>query len=207
MSAQSEEQSLTKIRRHDRAVTDDAWIVDLLQRAAMGTLATVDDEQPFLNTNLFVYDPSVHCIYLHTARSGRTRDNVDASAKVCFSVSTMGRLLPAEIALKFSVEYASVVVFGRAEFVEDEAAATAALQLLLDKYFPHLQAGTHYRPIVPAEIALTTVYRIVIEQWSGKQKQVAANFPGAFHYGDPAIYGDLLADWPPHGNDTSESGS
>ena len=173
---------INQVRRADRAVTDDAWIVDLLQRAPIGALATVSDGQPFINSNLFVYDAGAHVIYMHTARIGRTQGNVEAYERVCFSVSEMGRLLPADEALEFSVEYAGVVVFGRAAIIEGDD-AEHGLQLLLDKYFPHLQPGRDYRPIVPEELKRTSVYRIEIDSWSGKQKEVG-EFPGAFLYGE-----------------------
>lgn len=174
-------------RRRDRAVTDEAWIEALLARAPVGTLATVDESgQPFLNTNLFVYDPGRHVIYLHTARAGRTRANVGANERVCFAVSELGRLLPAATALEFSVEYAGVVVFGRGAVVIDEAEATTGLQLLLDKYAPHLRPGRDYRPIQPEELARTAVYRITIEAWSGKRKAVPDDFPGAYRYEERA---------------------
>ncbi len=173
---------INQVRRADRAVNDDAWIVEMLKRAAIGTLATVSDGQPFVNSNLFVYDADAHVIYMHTARIGRTQANVEAGEKICFSVSEMGRLLPADEALEFSVEYAGVVVFGRAR-IADPADAEHGLQLLLDKYFPHLQSGRDYRPIMPEELKRTSVYRIEIDSWSGKKKEVG-EFPGAFLYGE-----------------------
>ncbi len=175
----------TQVRRKDRVVTDDAWIRDLLRQAPTGTLATACDGQPFVNMNLFVYAEDEHAIYLHTARNGRTRANVEAGERVCFAVSTMGRLLPAPTALEFSVEYAGVVVFGRGEVVADPDAARRALQRLLDKYFAHLRPGQDYWPITDEELAVTTVYRIRIDSWSGKQKVAPADFPGAFRYGEP----------------------
>lgn len=175
--------SLTQVRRSDRAMDDDAWIADFLHRAAAGVLATANDGQPFINSNLFVYDPAAHAIYLHTARTGRTPLNVAANNRVCFHVFEMGRLLPADVALDFSVEYGGVTVFGRGELILDPAEARAALQLLLDKYFPHLHPNEDYRAITEEELARTTVYRLCIEQWSGKRKAVAEDFPGAFWYG------------------------
>jgi nitroimidazol reductase NimA-like FMN-containing flavoprotein (pyridoxamine 5'-phosphate oxidase superfamily) len=172
------------VRRRDRAVEDDAWIRAFLHRAPLGFLATVgDDGQPFLNSNLFVYDEPGNVIFMHTARLSRTRQNVQGDERVCFSATEMGRLLPAATALDFSVEYASVVVFGRGSLVLDEAQAIPALQRLLDKYAPHLEAGRDYRPPVSEEVRRTTVYRIDIDEWSGKRKSVAADFPGAFVYG------------------------
>jgi nitroimidazol reductase NimA-like FMN-containing flavoprotein (pyridoxamine 5'-phosphate oxidase superfamily) len=133
--------------------------------------------------NIFVYDESANALYIHTARAGRTRSNVELEERVCFSVSEMGRLLPAPTALHFSVEYAGVVVFGRAKIIEDDAEAAQALQQLLDKYAPHLRPGRDYRAIQPEELAVTSVYRIDIDEWSGKQKVAPADHPGAFLYG------------------------
>lgn len=192
-------QPINTVRRSDRAVEDEAWIAAFLQRAPVGVLATVSDDQPFINSNLFVYDEMSSAIYIHTARKGRTRDNVEAGsagsvtdrpeqtepAKVCFHVFEMGRLLPADEALEFSVEYGGVTVFGRASVVSDREEAREWLQRLLDKYAPHLRPGEHYRPIMDEELVRTTVMRIDIDSWSGKRKQVADDFPGAFWYGEP----------------------
>jgi nitroimidazol reductase NimA-like FMN-containing flavoprotein (pyridoxamine 5'-phosphate oxidase superfamily) len=178
-------QPASAVRRSDRAVDDDAWMKAFLHRAAVGTLATAHDGQPFINSNLFVYDEARHCIYMHTAHLGRTRANIEANPQVCFSIMTMGRLLPAPEALEFSVEYSGVVVFGAAVIVEDEAEAIDGLQQLLDKYAPHLKAGTDYRPPVAEELKRTAVYRINIQEWSGKKKVVDDDFPGAFWYQEP----------------------
>jgi nitroimidazol reductase NimA-like FMN-containing flavoprotein (pyridoxamine 5'-phosphate oxidase superfamily) len=171
-----------QVTRKDRAVDDDEWLRALLRRAPLGTLATVHDGQLFLNSNLFVYDEAAHAIYLHTARVSRTRANVQLDERVCFTATELGRLLPASAALEFSVEYASVVAFGRCAIVVEPEEARLWLQLLLDKYAPHLRPGVDYRPPVAEEIRRTTVYWMQIERWSGKRKHVAADFPGAFWY-------------------------
>jgi nitroimidazol reductase NimA-like FMN-containing flavoprotein (pyridoxamine 5'-phosphate oxidase superfamily) len=190
MSIDYAHRPLTAVRRNDREVTDENWIRALLHRAPVGYLATVHGDQPFINSNLFVYDEAAHIIYIHTARKGRTQANISgngdgpeaAQSKVCFTVTEMGRLLPADVALEFSVEYKSVVVFGRGQVIYDSAEAAAALQKLLDKYAPHLQPGQDYRPVVEEELKRTAVFRIAVEDWSGKKKEVAADFPGAYYY-------------------------
>ena len=170
-------------RRRDRQVEDEDWIKDFLRRAPTGVLATVYEGQPFTHTNLFVYDEATNALYLHTNKEGRTRLNVEAGGRACYTVSEMGRLLPASEALEFSVEYASVVVFGQMRVLDDPAEAERGLQMLLDKYFPHLRPGEHYRPIQPEELKRTAVFRLDIESWSGKQKKVGEH-PGAFRYGE-----------------------
>lgn len=173
-----------EVRRKDRAISDDIWIKEFLYNSHTGTLATIFNAQPFINANIFVYDESRHVIYMHTAQVGRTRANVELNNRVCFNVSEMGRLLPANVALEFSVEFSGVTVFGSVHIIDDENEAKYALQLLLDKYFPHLKAGEQYRPTTAEELKRTSVYRIDIEQWSGKRKVVAEDFPGAFRFGE-----------------------
>ena len=116
------QQPFNEIRRRDRA-RDEAWIRAFLHRAPFGSLATVRDGQPFIVTRNFAYDEAVHAIYLHGAVEGRTYENAQADGRVCFSVSEMGRLLPAKRAMNFGVEYAGVVVFGHATIVTDTAEA------------------------------------------------------------------------------------
>jgi len=165
-------------------------VAAFLKRAAYGFLATVGKGgQPFLNSNLFVFDDTGggRRVYLHTHRTGRTRDNLEGDEKVAFSAVAMGRLLPAPEALEFSVEYAGVVAFGRGRVVEDRQEARAALQMLLDKYAPHLRPGVDYRATTNDELRRTAVYRIDIETWSGKQKEVSEDFPGAFSLEVPPV--------------------
>jgi len=179
-------QPLNKIRRSDRA-KDEAWIREFLQHGEVGTMATANGDQPFLVTRNYAYDEAQHAIYMHGAKKGRTFDNVQANNKVCFSVSEIGRLLPADEALEFGTEYAGVVIFGKIIVVAGEAEATHGLRLLMDKYFPHLEYGVDYKPIIPAALKVTAVFRIDIESWSGKEKKAAQDFPGAFYYRAYAI--------------------
>ena len=171
-----------EVRRRDRAVTDEGWIKAFLHSGAWAALATVAEGQPFIHTNVYVYDQGSDAIYLHTAREGRTRSNLERDGRVCFSVAEMGRLLPDKIAYEFSVEYAGVTVFGRGSVVDDDEEKRRALQLLLDKYAPHLKPERDYRPPNQQELDRTSVFRIDIESWSGKKNEAAADFPGACWY-------------------------
>ena len=181
MSGNDMDRPFNEIRRRDRA-QDDAWIRAFLRSGAWGALATVSEGQPFINTNLYFYDESAHAIYLHGARVGRTHSNVEGGGPVCFNVSEMGRVLPNEIALEFSLEYAGVTVFGQAVVVDDDAEKARALQLLLDKYAPHLEPDRDYRPANQEELDRTAVFRIDIDSWSGKANAKADDFSGAFWY-------------------------
>lgn len=176
-----------QLRRRDRGQSE-AWIRSFLKQAPFGVLGTAgEDGQPFLNSNLFVFDEERHCLYLHTHRTGRTRSNVENREKVAFTVAAMGRMLPANKAIEFGVEYAGVVVFGTAHVVDDAEEAGHGLRGLLEKYAPHLEYGTDYRGVTAEELARTTVYRVDIEAWSGKQLEASTDFPGAYEMPAPHV--------------------
>ena len=175
-----------RMRRADRRVDDDEWIRRFLERCPVGSLATVHDGQPYINTNIFAYDRSREFIYVHTARVGRTRWNLERDARVCFSVGELGRILPADTAMEFSLEYAGVTVFGVGRVLEEPGEKRRGLELLMNKYAPHLRLGEDYRAITDGEMSRTSVFGIEIEEWTGKRKVVEPDFPGAFDYWEQA---------------------
>jgi len=170
--------------RKDRA-KDDAWIKAYLKRVPFGMLATEYEGQPFIKPTSFVYDEAEHTIYIHGALVGRMRTNLEVNPRISFCIAEMGRLLPGDTAMEVGVEYASVVVFGKVEILTEADQTRHGLQLLLDRFFPHLKPGIDYREILPQELDITSVYRIKIDSWSGKEEHARQDFPGAFSYQAP----------------------
>jgi len=173
---------INKARRQDRE-TDEFAVKDFLKTAPYCSIANIHNGQPFIHTNTFYFDEQENAIYFHTAAEGRFRFNVENNNKACLSISTMGRLLPAKEAMEFSVEYEGALVFGTVEIIKDNLIRKRVLQQLLDKYFPHLKADVDYTSTTDKELKLTAVYQLNIEQMSGKKKQEANDFEGAFYYG------------------------
>ncbi len=110
-------------------MTEEVWIKKTLTKAPFAAIALARAEQPYINANLFIYKEAEHCIYFHTTTTGNgfTREIISQNPLVCFSVFEMGRLLPGKQAVDFSSEYSSVVVFGKAEIVQDMAVASKIL--------------------------------------------------------------------------------
>ena len=171
---------IVNLRRQDRAVVDETWIEQMLETAPYATMGMNGDICPHLNMNVFYYDRSERAIYFHTSREGATRMRVGQGTNVTFTVSSMGRLLPAKTATQMSVEYRSVMVHGEISVVEDTDLAMAKMSRFVGKYFPHLKAGSDYELISLEELSNITVYRIAIVAWIGKRKKERDDFPGAF---------------------------
>ena len=187
MTERTPENRSDDVRLAGRAVSDDEWIAEFLTEEPMCVVGLVDDGEPYLVNQLFVYDKSEDAIFLHGAATGRTRTIVERGdrAPVCLTASRMGRLLPAEMPVDFDVEYESVVVYGHIRVVEKVERKHRALELIMDTFAPDLTAGEDYEPIADESIDRTSVYQIDIEGWSGKRNDKSADFPGAYEYDAP----------------------
>ena len=150
-------------------MSDPEGLKQLLARGGFGVLSTVHQDQPFATPVNYLYVEADHALYFHGARVGRTRANLALNPRVCFNVSEMGDLFPGERISDFGVEYQSVTVFGTAEPLEDEEKIMSVLLGLMQKYFPEHIPGEDYPFPEPDELKRTAVYRISIEEWSGKQ--------------------------------------
>ena len=159
----------TAFQRRPHLTRDEEWIRAFLTQAQIGHIATSAEGQPFIHPTIFWFDEANHRIIFHSNVAGRIRSNVEASPKVCLEASELGKFLPSNVALEFSLQYRSVMVFGTAHLLTDPAEARAALYGLIGKYFPNMTAGREYRKITDKELRATSVYAMEIEAWSGKE--------------------------------------
>ena len=164
-----ENQSPTAFQRLPEYTRDDYWIRTYLREAKVGHFATAWDEQPFITPSTFWFDEENQRIIFHSNIAGRVCANLERNPKVCLEASELGRLLPSNVALEFSLQYRSVMVFGTARILKDPDEQRAALYGLIKKYFPDMEAGKEYREITDKELHATSVYAIEIESWSGKE--------------------------------------
>lgn len=159
----------TAHQRRPHLTKDEAWIKAFLHEAQIGHIATSSEEQPFINPTTFWFDEKNHQIIFHSNIAGRVRSNIEANPKVCMEASDLGKMLPSNVALEFSLQYRSVLVYGTARIIEDQNEAKSLLYNLIRKYFPNMQAGVEYREITEKEFRSTSIYAIQIESWSGKE--------------------------------------
>ena len=174
-------------QRRREYVLDDAATRDLIQRAPIGRVATLWDDQPFINPTTFWYDAEHHSIMFHSNLVGRVRANAEHQPRVCFEASLFGKYLPSNVALEFSVQYESVIAFGNVCVLDDPEEKRRALYGLIGKYFAAMAPGREFRPITDRELKRTSVYAIQIESWSGKRNW--------------AERADQSDEWPPLGEE------
>lgn len=135
--------------------------VAILERMTNGTLALHgDDGYPYAVPVSYVYADGK--IYFHSAMQGHKVDAILRNDKVSFCVVEQDEVKPAE----FTTYFRSVIVFGKARILTEEAEKLAAMSLLADKYSPG-------EPGKDAEIAKgfnhLLMIEITVEQMTGKE--------------------------------------
>lgn len=109
----------------------------VLERGTSGVLAVLGDEgYPYAVPLSYVYCDGK--IYFHCAKSGHKLDAIARESKVSFCVVDQDRVVPE----KYTTYFRSVIVFGRARVLEDEAEKRRAIGLLAEKYSPEQGADS-----------------------------------------------------------------
>src|SRR5258706_8765250 len=164
-----EDQSPITFQRRPHLTRDDDWIRAFLREAKVGHIASSWEEQPFINPTTFWLDEENDQIVFHSNVAGRVRSNIENNSKVCLETSELGKLLPSNAALEFSLQFRSVAVFGTAHLVTDPTEARRLMYGLIGKYFSKMSPGKEFREITDKELRATSIYAIQIESWSGKE--------------------------------------
>jgi nitroimidazol reductase NimA-like FMN-containing flavoprotein (pyridoxamine 5'-phosphate oxidase superfamily) len=164
------------VRRPDKVMPE--WgIRKLLEGGYCGRIATVgDDGRPYICPLLYVFTDGE--IWVHNTRArGHLRTNVDHEPRVCFEVDEAGAVFPyGRYKCDTSIEYRSVVVFGRIRIVEDREQKTAFFDAFMKKYaggedertkgfYPRLDQVTVYAIAIEWVTGKETVLPAVEEQW------------------------------------------
>jgi uncharacterized protein len=151
-----------KIRRKDRAISE-SEAKGILEKGEFGVLSTASsDGQPYgVPIN---YSYTGDAIYFHCAVEGHKLDNLRSNNRVSFCVVGKTEVLPE----KFSTNYESAVVFGKAvELTGDEK--HSGLLELVKKYSPgFIKEGMKY---IENSAGKTRVYKIVVESITGKSRK------------------------------------
>ncbi len=161
--------SPTAGQRRPNYVREDDWIRALLRRGQVAHIGTRWDDQPFVTPTNYWFDEAGHRLIFHSNIVGRLRANIERHARVSAEVSEIGRPLPSNIALEFSLQYRSVMMFGETRLLTEVDEQQHVLHALISKYFPDMTPGREYRPVTAQELKRTTVYSLGIESWSGKE--------------------------------------
>ncbi len=161
-----------RLRRHpERAVPHEAAAI--LCQAHVAHVGFVEAGQPFVIPFMFEYseDFAPDRIYLHGAHGSRALRHLAAGASVCVEVTLLDELVYSRAAEMHSANYRSVVCFGRARELLDEATKREVLERMTRRYFTGRTLGVDYEPVTSEYLLTTTVLEVSVEEWSAKARR------------------------------------
>src|ERR1051326_8683622 len=161
----------SRIRRHaERDAIERA--ASILAEGHVAHVGFVQDGQPFVIPLGYQFNPAEpDRLYLHGSPASRALEQVASGAPVCITVTLMDGLVYSRTALYHSMNYRSVVCFGRGERVTDPELQQKVYRGMVSRYFPGRTAGRDYAEPPPEHLEATTLVEVRIEEWSAKQRE------------------------------------
>ena len=89
---------------------------------------------------------------------------------VCVTVTLTDGLVYSRKAMNHSMNYRSVVLFGRGREVTDEDEKFDLFDAMVQRYFPGRMVGEDYNTPPPADLGVTALVEVTIEEWNGKRR-------------------------------------
>ncbi len=151
-------------RRHDRGHYDHETVHALLDAAVLCHVSYVIDGQPYCTPTLFWREGTR--LYWHGSSASRMLRNLSEGEPACLTVTHLDSLVLARCGFNHSADYRSVMAFGKARIVEDQAEKEQALVMMVDRFFPGRTA--QLRQSDKQEIKATAVIYMDIEKASAK---------------------------------------
>ena len=155
------------MRRSDREIESRAQIDEIIRGCEVCHLGLTDGDQPYVVPVSFGYDGK--SLYFHSARDGRKIDVIAANPRVCVQFERRVVLIPSETeACKWSFAFESAIGFGLVEELRDPEAKALGLNEIMQHY-----SGRQWE-FDPSTFARTRVWRVTIEELTGKQSSLKA---------------------------------
>jgi len=126
------------MRRSDREIKDPAEIIKIIDKCEVCRLALAEDDMPYiipLNYG-YQYTNGKLTLYFHGAKEGKKLDIITKNPRACFEVDCSHKLVEAEDAWNYTMEYESVIGTGEISLCTEKSEKLDALQHLMHKYAP-----------------------------------------------------------------------
>ena len=151
-------------RVHERGRYDRKTVYEILDAALVCHIAYVIDGQPYCTPTAF-WREGDH-LYWHGSSASRMIRAEAAGIPVCLTVTHLDALVMARSGFHHSVNYRSVMAFGHAHKIEDEAEKLRLMDNFIDRIYP--DRSKLIRQPNAQEFKATTMLGMEIETASGK---------------------------------------
>ncbi len=151
-------------RLHERAHYDRDTVHAILDAGLLCHVGYTIDGQPYVTPTC--YWRRGERVYWHGSSASKMLRRQERGVPVCFTVSLFDGLVLARSGFHSSINYRSVMAFGVAEKVTEEAEILAALEAFQERLTPGRWA--ELRPVNEQELKATTMMSLELEEVAAK---------------------------------------
>jgi len=154
------------MRKAGREITNFDEIVEVISRCDTIRLGINDKEAPYIVPLSFGYEvlSGKLAVYFHGAKAGRKAELLKSLPRVCVEADFCHGF-PANGRGGYTCDYESVIGYGFVELLEGEEALKGVLLL-------NAHCGIQAEACPPEAMAITAVYRVVLDEISGKHRNL-----------------------------------
>ena len=155
----------TRVKRlHERGHYDRETVYAILDAGFICHVGYIIDDQPYVTPTSY-WREGDH-VYWHGSSASRMLRTISKGIKVCLTVTHVDGLVLARSGFHSSINYRTVMAFGEAEVIADEAHKRAALKAFME----HVTPGRWdmLRPVTSQELKGTTVLSMKLSEVSAK---------------------------------------
>ena len=156
------------VKRHDdREVFDRDQINTLLDSEYVAHVGFVDNDvnEPFVIPMAFARDNDR--ILLHGSTGSRLMMKIAEGAQLCITVTKLNAIVVAKSAFNSSMNYESVMIFGKAKLLQNDE-KMAAMTAITDVLVPGM--SSYARPMTSKEVAGTMIVEVPLTKYSAKSR-------------------------------------
>jgi len=155
----------TRVKRiPDRGHYDRETIHSILDAGFLCHVGFVHDGHPVVIPT--AYGREADTLYIHGSAASRMQRELAQGIELCVTVTHLDGLVLARSAFHSSMNYRSVVIFGNARQITDDARKVHALAIVSEQIFAERWAEV--RPPSPQELKGTSVLELSISEASAK---------------------------------------
>ena len=148
------------MRKKEREIKDKAILDQLLMQSRICRLGLFDGKWPYVVPVNMGYEAGR--IYFHSSKKGRKMEILREHPNVCFEVDSDVEIVTGDKPCDWTTYYKSVIGFGTAVILEDEAEKLAGMRVIMRRH------GGPVEGFKPEVVPVTAVVRIDIASMTGK---------------------------------------
>ena len=154
------------MRRSDREVTDISEIIEIIKKCDVCRLALSENNIPYIVPINFGYEYKNEklTLYFHGADEGKKHEIMKNNPNVCFEMDCSHKLIEADEACNYTMEYESVIGIGRVYYCNDKSEKINALEHLMKQYTKD-KTFTFPDHVLDS----VTVFKLEVAEFTGKR--------------------------------------